>query len=164
MFGINSRRDTEEKHTSYKAWKTNRNALHSHTTKPPKHQGSPMLLTVNLSDMSTTLYTNSDVNTSKALLTQKQKRFQQLKHNDTPLGRSRTLSWLKALINMMKCCICSSRSETQVKHLKGQSYLVLQCGRLDHLKGSAIDFNKPITPLTVGNSGGGFLLLQWKQK
>lgn len=50
-----------------------------------------LLLTVNLCDMSTTLHANSDVNTSKALLAQQQKRLQQLKETK-PYSFSRRIN------------------------------------------------------------------------
>lgn len=43
-------------------------------------------------------------------------------------------------------------------------YLVLQSGRLNHLKRSSIDFNKSISPLAVSNSSGCFLLIVKKHR
>lgn len=111
----------------------------------------PVLLTINLSDMSTTLYANSDVNASEALFTQKQKRFQQLKQNDDVTGCNSSDYQFK----YMTCYICYSRSDTHVhqqhSYYRERCLLTLYC----RVTGSIISRGLPLTLISP------FPLLQW---
>lgn len=98
-------------------------------------------LTVDLCNTSTTLHSDSDVNSSKAFLSQQQYWLQELQEH----AESNTSSHIKA---DLKQPASSSQAGT---------HLVLEGGWLQHLQRFAINLQKAIPPLAVGNCCGGFL-------
>lgn len=112
--------------------------------------------------MAATLHSDSDVNSSKALLTQQQDWLQELngriKHT-----HARTLKDRQE-VHMHACVMCEyepwSSALLQQRADVKPTHLVLEGGWLHHLQGSAVHLDQAVPPLAVGNCCGGFLRKQ----
>lgn len=100
------------------------------------------LLTVDLCDTSTTLHSDSDVNASKALLTQQQHWLQKLQGQNKAHSSTNVI----AALNPNDGFFFHTGTD-----------LVLEGGWLQHLQRFAINLQKAIPPLAVSNCCGGFL-------
>lgn len=113
-----------------------------------------VLLTIDLCHMSTTLHSDSDVDSSKTLLAQQQNWLQELK-------KTRESMYAAEWIYHSTSCAAGPHpgrwTREQMLRLTLGTDLVLEGGWLHHLQGSAVHLDQAIPPLAVGNCCGGFL-------